>query len=251
MSNIKHIESNIKIYFTRDHSIFKTINGNRTLNEAKIKRINNDINNGLNMLRYCPIIVDPEMNVIDGQHRLAVAKQLKQNVWYVILDDEVTLHGIARMNSNTERWKTEDFVNCYLVQGNENYKTLSEFAEQYNFSIGICCYLLMFVKTSESGLNKKAKEAFERGDFVVNHEDYAHEVANLVLQFTEHKGHTKRGFIDAIATLLKNGKCDFKHLVKKFNSDPELLEECTTAKDYLRAIEVVYNKGSQIRKVIY
>src|SRR3990167_9828888 len=107
---MNHLESNIKIYFTRDYSIFKNIAGNRLLNENKINKIIYEIKNGLDVLSYCPIIVDEDMRVIDGQHRLYIARKLQSNIWYVISKKKLSILDIAKVNTNTERWKLKDFI---------------------------------------------------------------------------------------------------------------------------------------------
>ena len=115
-----HIESTIKVYVTKDWSLFGFKEGNRPLNKSKIKKIIADINGGSNLLKYCPIIVVPSGNkltVIDGQHRLEVAKQLKTYIYYVI-HDGMSLYEIAKMNSATEKWKPKDFINNSPVGNN-------------------------------------------------------------------------------------------------------------------------------------
>lgn len=82
---MNHVESSIKIYFTREYSLFNMLQGNRELNNAKIKRIKFDIMGGLDVLRYCPILVienkqTGRLDIIDGQHRFWVAKEMKSKV---------------------------------------------------------------------------------------------------------------------------------------------------------------------------
>ena len=78
-----HNESSIKIYHSKDYSLFRMINGNRQLDERKIKRIIKDISDGLDVLRYCPILVKvngDQLDIIDGQHRYYVSRKLKCGV---------------------------------------------------------------------------------------------------------------------------------------------------------------------------
>ena len=47
----------MEIFYSKDYERFSTINGNRIINKKKVERLIEDIQNGLNLLPYCPIIV--------------------------------------------------------------------------------------------------------------------------------------------------------------------------------------------------
>ena len=67
-----HVQEIGIVYYTKDLSIFKIIDGNRIPNLSHIRRISGSIKqNGVLMN---PIIVNKSFEVIDGQHRLAAAK---------------------------------------------------------------------------------------------------------------------------------------------------------------------------------
>jgi len=247
---MEHTESSVKIYFSREYTQFKSIIGNRLLNEKKINRIIKDIRNGLNMMKYCPIVVDEAMNVIDGQHRLYVCRKLKENVYYVIAT-KASLHDIASMNSNTERWKGSDFVHCYKAQGNINYEILDHFKEKYDLPITSALLLLSGRKNIEGGGGGQVKSAFESGLFRVIDEPLAKAVMEQVKQFEQFPGHKTRAFISAILQLHTAGHCDWQHLNKKYSANPDALQSCSTPKDYLLLLEKIYNSGLQKRKTIY
>lgn len=251
MNAIKHIESNIKIHFTRDYSIFNSITGNRLLNGGKINRIIKDISNGLDMLKYCPIIVDQEMNVIDGQHRLHVARKLKSNIWYVI-SDTLTLPEIAKMNSNTERWKGKDFLQCYATQKNINYIALQEYIDKYKFPISLSMSLLTGTHKNDTGGNGKTlKQQFESGLFTIKIQQEANDIAELVYKFSSFDHFLDRGFIIAISKLFEDKKCDFDHLLKKLKEAPEVLQKQGSAKQYLKSLEELYNYKLRKREIIF
>lgn len=209
-----HVEANIKIYFTRDYSRFKNIQGNRTLNERKIDKIINDIEDGFDMLRYCPIIVDKDMNVIDGQHRLQVARDLGSNIWYVI-SDTISLHEIAKMNTNTERWKPKDFIHCYCENGIQSYYDLKEYMKAYKIPLMASIDLLMNGNIATGG-KKSTVEKFETGKFVVNYKQQAEEIGLLIQRFDKYPGYLSRNFIAAIQRVLASNKCQMDKLITKF-----------------------------------
>lgn len=249
-SRIDHVEATAKVYYTRDYSRFKMILGNRTLNQSKINKIIRDIDNGIDMLKYCPIVVDNDMNVIDGQHRLSVAKKLKSNIWYMIMDNTPELYDIAKINSNTDRWKTKDFLKCYIATGNDQYIMLKKFLETYQINISTAINLLMFGYVASGG-NHNAKKHFESGTFVVNFIKKANQIGDTCLLFKNHPCYNKRSFVHAIAVIMESNKCDFDRLLKNFNTNPQALDSCSDYKNYLTALEIIYNRNKQHRDILY
>lgn len=129
---MQHTEATIQIYFTKDYARFNMINGNRQLNDAKIKKIITEINGGNDMLRYYPIQVrqnKERLDILDGQHRFWISKKLARGVFYILVQEEKSMPDIAKINSNVEKWKNEDFINCYVQHGNSNYQIIREFQD--------------------------------------------------------------------------------------------------------------------------
>jgi hypothetical protein len=50
----------MEILNTKEYKKFKTITGNRVISQKKVNRLKEDVENGLNLFPYCPIIVSPE-----------------------------------------------------------------------------------------------------------------------------------------------------------------------------------------------
>lgn len=245
-----HAEAVVKIYFTREYGRFKSILGNRDLSQSKIKRIISDIEDGLDMLKYCPIIVDKDMNVIDGQHRLFVAKSLQSNIWYVI-SETIDLIDIAKVNSNTDKWKPSDFLNCYLSQGNDHYRKLNEFLIKHNVSLSTALPLLMKGSIGAHGASKEVRIAFEKGEFKMKFENSASDLLLTAFKFKDFSGYKSRYFLDAIDNLLKAKKCNIPDLLKRFEKFPDPLNRCNSSKDFMIALEEIYNYKQHERKIIF
>lgn len=241
-------ESKDKIFFTTDYTLFKQLEGNRNLNQKKISRIVKDIESGIDMLPYCPIIVDTDFYVVDGQHRLYIAQQLGKPVYFVV-SQQLTLHEVAKVNSNTERWKGSDFIHCYLTQGNEHYKKLQEFIDTYDVPISVALNLLMG-KNSEAGTGA-IKDIFEKGGFVVTQYEFGVQVMERAKMFEAHTGWKTGSFIAAIQKLINAEKVNWHHLQTKFDENPEALKVCGSAKQYLNELEIIYNRKASIRKPIW
>lgn len=251
---MQHTESSIKIFYTKEYSRFRMINGNRQLNERKVKKIIEDIEDGTDVLKYCPIIVVEKagvLEIVDGQHRFFVARKLGSHVWYIVAN-EFTLHEIAKMNSNTEKWKDKDFINCYIQQGNDQYLKLRDFKESTGFPTTVCLKLLAYgTVIREGGIKSTDKERFRTGEFEVLEEQKAKVITEKVKLFADFGNHKSGPFVEAICKILRSGIVSVEDICKKWLLDPKQLEHQVNAKDYLTNLETIYNKNAKIRKVIY
>ena len=93
---------------TDDYKMFKTLKGNRPLVMAKVDKIIASNNAGINLFPYCPVLVNEDHYVIDGQHRLAACRKMKSIVYYLVVPD-FTLLQIATINSTMSKWKNSDY----------------------------------------------------------------------------------------------------------------------------------------------
>jgi len=249
-----HIASTVQVYVTRDYSLFSILQGNRSLNKGKIKRIKDEIEAGTNLLQYCPVIVmeyEGKLKVIDGQHRLEVAKQLLSNVWYVVIPAAITLYEIAKMNSNTEKWSKKDFINCYVQAGNSNYSILKEFTDTYQFPLSSNLQLLATgMKTSATG-DKNLMQQFHQGQFVVRSEDEALTVAKEVCKFSDFPGYKAGAFISAICKIMTAGNVPIDEVAKAYAMHKDDLTLQSTDKGYLLNLEAIVNKGKSKRRILY
>ena len=253
-NGLHHTLSQVMVFQSTDYANFKMINGNRQLNESKIKRIIRDIHEGIDVLKYYPITVvekGERLEIIDGQHRFYIARKLKLPVHYIVMQKQMELPDIAKVNSNTEKWKTKDFINCYIQQGNDNYQKLQEFMDLYHFSATVSIKLLSTGSPgTEAGLLGMS-DHFERGLFEVKHWDEAIIIAEQVKRFEAFKYWRDRGFIIAIARIMASAKITIDELHEKWLKYPDMLQKQSGFKDFLFCLENIYNRGKQIRTVIY
>jgi hypothetical protein len=242
-------ESSVKVFETPDYSRFNMIKGNRNLDLVKIKKIMADIERGTNLLKYCPILViekKSKLDIVDGQHRFIVAKKIKSPVYY-ILAEALTLYDIARMNSNTEKWKPKDFIHCYTELGNENYVKLSKLIKDFHgLPITTAINLLSYGKVRDGG----GLEKFQRGEFIAEHEKEAKTILNATSKF-EFDFKYSRPFMKAICKIIEAKRYPIDELITKVNANIERLAMQDHEKKYLSNLEEIVSKNKQKRVQIY
>ncbi|HXR84296.1 MAG TPA: hypothetical protein VN722_08310 [Hanamia sp.] len=252
---MEHQLSDTKIYQTVDYNRFRMINGNRGLNLKKIDRIIKDIKDGNNMLRYKPIEVRESgdfLDIIDGQHRMHVSKKIKSPVFYIIVSEDKTMNQIASVNSNVEKWKYTDFINCYVNQGIEDYKRLGQFIADYKIAIGACIRLLQSGNPTYGGQSESDLiQGFCKGTFKICNWDAAvRTVENAKLFSDVFPAWNDRGFVTAVFRIDKAGKVPLSDLVAAVKKNPDKLSQETSPMKYILKLEEILNLGKQKRTII-
>jgi hypothetical protein len=157
----------IKIYETTNYEQFILLAENRPVRGSIVE---NSIMKH-NLLLDNPILVTPHGEVLDGQHRLAVAKKLQIPIYYKIA--LVTTREHIALLQNGTQWRLGDHQCHHLVKQNPEYEFVADIVEKHGFS-------LFFVIGCCDGSNK-ASERFKSGEFQVqgNKEDLAKKFEEL------------------------------------------------------------------------
>lgn len=119
----------MQIKSTTNYDQFKVIKGNRNINKRHLTTLTLSIVKE-NLLEFNPIIVNEKMEVIDGQHRLEVAKANKLPIFYMV-NPTADIHTVVRQNSVSKQWNLQDYINSFVTLGKENYIYLQEFMDNY------------------------------------------------------------------------------------------------------------------------
>lgn len=253
---MQHTASKVKVFMTEKYELFENVDGNRPLNKKKIQRIIAEIQSGNDILDEVPVLVKEVKNrlqVLDGQHRVDIARQLQRPVHYILHKENMTLHNVAKVNSNVEKWTDQDFIRCYVKAGNENYKKLKKFHETYGIAVGICLVLLSKGKLVNDGssAHESLRLLFEQGLFEVKALKEAQIFAELCKGFSAFKSWNSRPFMVAMGKIIAAEKADMDILLNKFNEDPSRLLNHGNWKSYLTNLEEIYNKGNSKRRTIF
>jgi len=237
---MKHIESETKIYFTKDYGRFRFLKGNRDINERKVQKIIESIQNGIDVLRYAPIIVNENMEIIDGQHRFAVSRQLKCNVYYVI-DKTADLSIVPSINSKSSKWKTADFLNSYLDLKKPEYEILNDFMNNQFPRLNLpTAITLLYNGTAAHGA--EAKEAFQDGTYKVRFLDKATEICRFLNDFESYTDNPFSGrFIHVAAKLLSSEKYNHEMMIEKLIQSGRRIERLDTPKSIIEDMESIIN----------
>ena len=220
-----------QIHTTKNYEMFSSFGGNRTKNLQHINRIRKSMEE--NYL-FTIIIVNERFEIIDGQHRFEVIKELGLPLYYVVCKG-YGLNEIHILNQNAKNWTAEDYMNGYCDMGNKDYQIYKEFKEYYGFGHSECMALL-----GAEGLNKNPN--FKSGEFKIGNLFEARRVADNVMDISKYyDGYKRRTFVYTMYALSKNP--DFVHsdFLHKLSLQPGVLVDCPNVDSYKNLIEKIYN----------
>lgn len=133
----------MQINYTRELGQFKSNINNREINESYVDEIVGSIEK-YGFWPHEPIVVDKDMTVLEGHHRLEAAKKACVGVHYV----ENSIPGITPIEMSTtanrkKRWTVKEVCELRAKQSDEDYSKLVEFVEQtgieFSAALPLCC----------------------------------------------------------------------------------------------------------------
>jgi hypothetical protein len=229
-----------KVLSTTNYSRFKFMDGNRKVNNGRVRKLIRSIKRK-NMLAQFPIVCMKNctgLYVMDGQHRLAAAKELKLEVYYIEAKN-VTIEDVASTNSAQARWTPKDFISSYATLGNPDYQTLQEFINEFGLPASTSAALLGGQLGSAG--NEADTLGISNGAFKVKDEAFARRVANSLVSLHNFSSFKDRGFVIAIARLMQTKQFHFARFTSKLEHQTTKLVKCATWIQYVEIIEDIYN----------
>jgi|SRR5215467_8561840 len=225
------------IHCTRDYDLFTTIDGNRKLIKDHVKKLK--LSMKLQYL-FTIIIVNENNEIIDGQHRFEVIKELNLPMYYVVCPG-YGINEVHRLNQNSKTWTFNDYMEAYCTLNDQTYKDFKAFRDEYRFKnrSAIC----IAIGTTNF---MDAEKLFREGSFQIDSWDEAHERAKLIQKIGEYfVDYRNREFIGTILTLFRKDEFDINVFIEKLKLQPTALKRCSLQSQYLLLIEDIYNYRSK------
>lgn len=234
----KNVEIVDNVYRTKDYTLFKRLGGNRIINDSHVEQIKKSIES--NGYIRSPIIVNENMVVIDGQHRLEAVKRLGLPVEFVIAVGADFSECVALNNETTSKWTYADWVNAYAERGNEDFIRIATLAKKY--SLLPFTTILYVVNDCRIGDHK----AIKNGTFVLSDSDFAHsdEILSTLSKAREHTSKcrgTTMHLLNAIAFAIHVCGVDAQTLLGRLEMYENRMPPVTDTDTALQAVEWLIN----------
>lgn len=228
---------------TADYSVFKDFSSNRELDQKHVNRLVRAISKR-NLLHVNPIVVDKNMRVIDGQHRLAAAQILKVDIYYIM--EDINSKDISMLNSNQKNWNAMDYINFYTIEKSSSFIKLSGLINNHP---QIAVSALLVLSNSEG---RRDIVQLKDGYLDVLSIDHAKEVCmiceDLFKRFDCCFVFDSR-FPLALDRAIKAENFSIDTLIEKIEANPRAFVCCHTKMQYLKMIEEIYNRNLSKNKI--
>lgn len=196
--------------------------------------------------RGFPIILDKDLVICDGHHRVEACIDLKMNA-FVLVDEDAKVEDYAQIAASTQKWNISDFIKAAANKGSQGAKIVEHFMEKYGFSASVIIKI-------EFGYHIRKNDIIEM-------------VTNNSLSFSDIE-HTKSKLqhlrdclallpennekvIGAICTLMEHDRYSPEVMIRKLEQVGGNLLVASSRKHYTEQLQRFYNHGSRSRKIYF
>lgn len=232
---------------TTNYQSFRLLNGNRDVNPNHLKRLKASMSE---KYLFSPIIVNNKMEVIDGQHRLRVCRELGLPVYYIL----VYGYGVKEvqiLNANMSNWKKSDYLDGYVKEGKEDYIKFKEFQEAFpSFTFSTCMKILSGIRgnSDEKGADKKNGQLgmqmknFENGNFKIPNLKKSYDIASKIMDYKRvFDRYNDSTFVVTLLGLFENKNYNHEQMLHKIEIQPNALSVCRSVGQYMIKLEEIFN----------
>ena len=221
---------------TNNYNMFKNIMGNRELRGTNYNRL---IQSMQKRQLVIPILCNEKMEIIDGQHRYEVCRELGLPLYYYVIDgygiDEVKRANLVGCN-----WVIDDYLKLNIEIGKEAYIEFKRIKDEYNISSS----QLLDIFANYQGVSlKEVRMIFEDGSFDLDGVNKVLDFLEKLKDFEGFKEHNSYSFTKALLKLYSLNEYDHRIMKKRIEKQPYKLEKRASYRDYIELLVDIYNYG--------
>lgn len=230
------------VFVTRDYNLFKTIDGNRLINELHVAKLAKSM---LERQLAIPIIVNEKYEIIDGQHRYTAVKKHKLPLYFQVCRG-YNLSDVHRLNENQQNWSLTDFLEGYIKLGKKDYIKVKEFKDKWNVPIGIAVELL------STKAKKDSIKHFRSGKYEVENLPEMEVMMKQIKDFSFFSNYKTNTFIRAFQMFSASKKYNHDVMKSKIAYKADILAPRNKITLYLDLLSALYNfKQSPSNKIFF
>ena len=229
------------VYSTKDYEAFSFITGNRNINKSHLEKLRKSI---LEMYIPVPIVVNENLEIIDGQHRFIICKTEGLALLFIQIKG-LNLTHVQKINELMRIWTAEAFMDCYCDLALESeyreyadYVEYKEFKRKYGFGHNETQAIL----TNQKMFSGNLSERFRNGTFKIVDIRKATNVAKRITDVGKYyQGNKRRGFVLAMLQCFAIPEYNHDRFLSKLSYQTYKLTDQPNYKQYLQIIQDIYN----------
>lgn len=236
-----------EILMTYDYDQFKFITSNRRINKKNYNQLERSMKKEQLII---PICVNQSMQVIDGQHRLLICKNLGLPLYFYIIKGYSTSQ-MKTANLVSSNWSKDDFLHAYFEEGQADY--IAFFNIKTKYCIGTSDLIKVFAKFKGNKSSSALSVEFEEGQFKIYEErEKVEEFLQALSEFKFFKSYMKSKFVCAFLELYTHPAYKNDIMLAKLEERQHQLQYQLTKDDYLLVLaNKIYSYGNSKDTIFY
>lgn len=230
---------------TTEYEVFQHYDFNRKLHEGNLKKLQKSIEKS-NRLKSRPILIDEQFRVIDGKHRLEVAKRLGIPIWYQVHEKAIP-EDIILLNNAVKSWGIPDYLNFYNKRNYPHYVELNKFIDENKVDVNIALHLLNGIRGT--GFYKEFKEGLYQFPDSNQYMEITlrKSMINDTIDYIKKKTSGNKVYLDrvtfyyALVTFFSREHFNYEVFIKKLQYKLDLMRPCSKKEEYLKILKDIYN----------
>lgn len=230
------------VHKTTDYGQFKYIDSNRTISKNHVQHLVQSFEANPELVQTRPILVNEDMQVIDGQHRLQACATLRVPVYFMVASG-TNVESAQLMNALQKGWSLIDFARSYALNRKDperaaTYKSFLSLFEEFKVPISV------LVTFCEQRTRHNATASFKKGELTIKNLEVTRvwleqleEVEELVSP--DVLKHNRYAFVSSLLVLFKHEAYDQDRMIKQLKNSRLTMQ--VDRLSYLRALETIYN----------
>jgi hypothetical protein len=223
-----------KTYFeSNDYSLFNLLPFNRDVDNAHVKQLVQSMRvhgfKGVAQIIKTKIIDGTERYyIVDGQHRIAAAKQLNMPFYFeltVLNTKKQTAEFIAELNTSAKSWGTANFLSVWSALKIEEYVKLERVQKETGFQITPLLEAYLFTSNQAD---------YRKGKMVFTNEELSDKIIQQMIDLNNYlpnKAFCRR----AIVRVMRNPKYNHKKMLNAIKQYVNLVGSFTENERGLKA----------------
>lgn len=230
------------VYETTNYDLFHLLPENRVVDPGHVRKLVAQISER-NLLRAQPLEVTVNLGIIDGQHRLAAARELGLPVYYKV-GEQLSENDITALNMARKNWQATDYLHMWTVKRKPAYVAFTDFRQRHPRISFSNTKILLSGGTGGSNADEFRRGLWDGADDtdVALAEQVAELVERIADEVPTFKQSFHTGFVGALyhcATKITG--FDARELLRTILAQPLSMVPCASHKQWLEMLGRLYN----------
>jgi len=222
---------------TDKYEKFKILKQNRNLTRSHINQLKDSITKH-GYITSNPIIVDENMNIVDGQHRFIACVEMGLPIYYEIINDAESL--LIDLNAIQKKWSANDYLKYYAQKyDNKNYIRVLDLMKKYH-TTAETVFIIGLGKKSSGNLSKTIRN----GELIFTKEDalkVENQFKNISTVIKNIKMKATGRLIQGLIEISKLINFKWNKMIDQSIKYPTVAYNCRTAVEYAVMLRDLYN----------